>query len=85
MKTKKQNRNIETFDEEGIKVEEEIFWLDKWEGKSHGGFFVRNSLIEFFEMCKKKGLKIVGIKKPNNWNLEIIVEENDKYKELYEK
>jgi hypothetical protein len=51
---------------------EEIFWLDKFEGEAHGGLFVRNPLFEFLERCEKQGIKVVGIKKPDDWNLELI-------------
>lgn len=53
----------------------EIFWLDKWEGKAHGGIFMRNPLFEIIERAEKQGKKIVGIKKPTGWNLELIYEE----------
>ena len=54
---------------------EEIFWLDGFNGKAKSGYFVRNPLIEFFEKCEKNGMKVVGIKKPNSWNLEVLIEE----------
>ena len=56
-------------------MEEEIFWLEDFKGKCHGGCFVRNPLFEFFEKCEKQGLKVVGIKKPTDWNMELILEE----------
>lgn len=64
---------------------EEIFWLDKFDGEAKGGFFVRNGLFEFFKKCEEQGLKVVGIKKPTDWNLELILEVNDRFKELYKK
>jgi len=66
-------------------MSEDIFWLDKWNGNAIGGFFVRNDLFKFFEKCEKAGLKIVGIKKPNDWNLEIICEKNEAFEKRYEK
>ena len=57
------------------KIIEEIFWLDKFEGKAKSGYFIRNDLFKYFEMCEKRGLKIVGIKKPkpNDWNMEVLI------------
>ena len=63
---------------------EEIFWLDDFNGQARGGFFVRNSLIDFFKKCEEQGLKVVGIKKPTDYNLELILERNEKYVEVYE-
>jgi len=61
----------------------EIFWLDGFDETAQGGFFVRSTIVDFFEKCESKGLKIVGIVKPENNNLEFILEINEKYKELY--
>lgn len=66
-------------------LKEEIFWLDEFNGNAKSGFFVRNTLIDFFKMCEKQGLKVVGIKKPKDNNLELILEVNDKFKKIYEK
>jgi hypothetical protein len=69
-----------------MKVEsKEIFWLDKFDGMAKSGFFVRNPLFEFIEKCERQGLKVVGIKKPTDWNLEVILEVNDKFEEIYGK
>lgn len=62
---------------------EEIFWLDEFNGKARGGFFIRNDLCEFFKRCEKQGLRIVGIRKPTDMNLEVIMEVNKKFTELY--
>jgi len=59
----------------------EIFWLDKWEGKSMSGYYYRCDLFKFFENCKNNGLKVVGIVKPKDWNIEFIVEQLKKEKE----
>ena len=53
--------------------DKEIFWLDKYEGKCKGGYFCRNELFKFFEMCKKNNLKVVGIVKPKDWDVEFIL------------
>lgn len=55
--------------------EKKIFWLDKWEGKSKGGYYLRNPLKEFFEKLVEKDFKIVGIIYDGSYNLEILVEE----------
>lgn len=55
-------------------TKEEIFWLDGFDGNAKSGYFVRNPLFEFFQKCEKQRLKIVGIKKPTDWNLELIIE-----------
>jgi len=53
---------------------EEIFWLDKWEGKANGGYCFRNNLFKFFDKCEENGLKVIGIKKPTDWNLCVVCE-----------
>jgi len=68
MKTLKDNQELQ----------EDIFWLDGWEGKASSGVYVRNPLFEFIKDCEKRGLKVVGIRKPKDWNMEVIVEENSK-------
>ena len=55
------------------KEEEQIFWIDDFEGEAQGGYFIRNDLFKFFGILKEKGLKPVGIKCDGGWNLEIIV------------
>lgn len=58
---------------------EEILWLDDFKGKAEGGFFVRSDLFKTIENFEKAGKKVVGIKKPTDWNLELICEvEEDK-------
>jgi hypothetical protein len=56
---------------------EEIFWLEKWEGKAKGGLFIRNDLFKFIKEMEKKGIKVVGIKKPDDYNLELIFEDKE--------
>ena len=53
----------------------DMFWLEGFEGKAKGGFFLRNDLFKFFEKCKTNNLKPVGIKIDDDWNLEIFIEE----------
>lgn len=56
-------------------LEKEVFWLDKFQGKVETGFFIRNNLFEIFNKFEKEfGRKIVGIVKPDDWNLELILE-----------
>ena len=56
-------------------VNNNVFWLDKWEGGAKGGFFVRNDLKDFFIKLKNRGIKPVGIKVDDSYNLEVIVDE----------
>ena len=57
------------------KKNDEIFWLDKWEGAAKGGYFIRNDLFKFLDWLKESGLKPVGVVCDGTWNLEIIIEE----------
>ena len=62
-----------------IKVQnnEGIFWLDNYDGKAMGGYYVRCNLKEHIEHFKEQGFKVVGIKcsEDSNWNLQFICEE----------
>ena len=55
--------------------EKRFFWLDEWDGKAKGGYFIRNKLFQFLERLEKRGMKPVAIVYDGTWNLEIIVEE----------
>ena len=57
-----------------MKTEEEIYWLDGFEGEVEGGYFIRNDLFKFLNTLKESGRKPVAIKTDGSWNLEIIVE-----------
>ena len=50
------------------------YWLAGFEGNAIGGYWVRNSLKEFFESLEAKGIKPVGIRYNATFNLEIIVD-----------
>ena len=63
---------------------EKVFWKDDFTGKARGGYFVRNSLKEFFDKLEEKGINPVGIKYDGTYNLEIIVEEKDEPELLVE-
>ena len=52
---------------------EKTFFVDGFVGEAQGGYFVRNDLFKFFQILEKKGLKPIGIKVEDGWNLEIIV------------
>lgn len=58
---------------------EDIFWLDKFEGTARGGLFIRNELFKFIKLCELKGMKIVGIRKPTEWNMELMFTEEEKH------
>lgn len=53
----------------------QIFWLDGFEGKADGGYYLRNGLVKFFETLGKNNLKPVAIVFDGTWNLEILVEQ----------
>lgn len=57
--------------------EKTVFWLDGWEGKAAGGYFIRNGLFQFFDKLKEAGKKPVGIVIDDSWNMEVIVEETN--------
>ena len=61
-----------------VKVQnnEGIFWLDDYQGKAIGGYYVRCNLKQHIEQFKKQGFKVVGIKvcEDSNWNLQFICE-----------
>lgn len=59
-------------------MEGKIFWLDGYEGKAKGGYFYRNDLFRAFEKFEDNGLKIVGIKIGDGWNIELICEDIEK-------
>lgn len=69
---------------------EHLFFKDG-EYEAVGGFFVRNTLKEFFNTLKKEGLNPVGLKVDDeSFNLEVIVEKNQAYidkceKDIYKK
>ena len=54
-----------------------IYWVNNFKGKAKGGYFVRNDLFKFFQKLKEKGLNPVGIKIEDDWNLEIIISEEE--------
>lgn len=59
-------------------AKEKIFWLEEFEGKAVGGYFIRNNLKEFVEKLESQGMKLVALKYNGTYNLECIVEQNDK-------
>jgi hypothetical protein len=64
---------------------EHLFFKDG-EYEAIGGIYIRNDLKKFFQTLIEKGLNPVGIKVDDeSFNLEVIVERNKAYKELYEK
>lgn len=64
---------------------EHTFFKDG-EYEAVGGIFIRNDLKKFFQNLKNKGLNPVGLKVDDeSFNLEIIVERNQAYIDMYEK
>jgi hypothetical protein len=60
-----------------------IFWKDgDYEGV--GGIYIRNDLKDFFKTLTDKGLNPMGIEVDSeSMNMQIIVENNEAYKNLY--
>ena len=58
--------------------ERKIFWLDGWEGKAEGGYFIRNDLFKFLARLQESNRTPVGIAIDDSWNLEVIVEAAEK-------
>lgn len=58
-------------------MEEKIFWIDGFNGKAKGGYFIRNGLFEFMKRLEETGEKPVAIKIQDGWNLEVICEDKD--------
>lgn len=58
---------------------EQIFWKDG-DFEAVGGIYLRNDIFKFFKTLEEKGIKPVGIKVDDGWNLEILVENNEAYK-----
>lgn len=54
--------------------EEQVFFLDNFEGKASGGYYIRNDLFKFIKRIEAEGKKVVGIGFDGTWNLNIIVE-----------
>jgi len=52
----------------------ERFWLDGFEGKAAGGFFIRNDLVKTIERLESQGKKVVGVTFDGTWNLELIIQ-----------
>tara|TARA_R100000008_G_C3581315_1_gene168702 strand:- start:179 stop:379 length:201 start_codon:yes stop_codon:yes gene_type:complete len=52
----------------------EQFWLDTFEGKAAGGFYIRNDLVKTIKRLEEQGKKVVGIGFDGTWNLELIIE-----------
>lgn len=64
---------------------EHTFWKDG-DYAAMGGIFVRSELKKFFKTLTEKGLNPVGIKiDEDSFNLEVIVERNQAYIDMYEK
>ena len=52
------------------------FWLSDYNGITKGGYYIRNDLFKFFKKLKNEGIKPVGIRVDDDWNLEIFVDAN---------
>ena len=54
-----------------------IFWIDGFNGKARGGYYIRNDLFKFLKKLRDSGEEPVGLKVDDNWNLEVIVKVPD--------
>lgn len=58
-------------------MEDKIFFLDNFKGVSEGGIFIRNDLGKQVAKMERTGLKVVGIKVDDSWNVELLTELKD--------
>ena len=55
---------------------DKIYWLDRFEGKAHGGYYIRSNIFESIKQFEQKhGMKVVGVKFTDGWNVEFVCEE----------
>jgi len=54
-----------------------VFWIDDFNGKARGGYYIRNDLFKFLKKLRYSGEEPVGLKVDDNWNLEVIVKVPD--------
>jgi len=59
-------------------MEEKTFWLDNITGTCQGGYFFRSDLFEFLKRLEKAGIKPVGIRVKDGYDLEVICVEPEK-------
>jgi len=52
----------------------QTYWLNEWEGKARGGYYVRSDIVQSIKKLEKTGLKVVGIEFDGTWNLQLITE-----------
>jgi hypothetical protein len=52
----------------------QMYWLDEWEGKARGGYYVRSDVVQSIKKLEKTGLKVVGIEFDGTFNLHLITE-----------
>ena len=52
----------------------QTYWLNDWEGKAQGGYYVRSDLVKSIQKLEEQGLKVVGIEFDGTWNLQLITE-----------
>ena len=64
--------------------QDNIFWRDGAWTECVGGFHFKTSLKQVINEITKTGLNAVGIKINDEYDIEIIVERDETYKQLYE-
>ena len=58
----------------GTPDRQDLFWLDRFEGKARGGYYVRSDLSKLIKKLEETGQKVVGIEVDGTWNLHLITE-----------
>ena len=58
----------------GTPDRKDLFWLEKFEGKARGGYYVRSDLSNAIKKLEKNGAKVVGIEVDGTWNLQLVTE-----------
>ena len=61
--------------------EEQVFWLEDWEGKAKDGLYFRSDLFLRIKKAEKNGFKVVGIGFNGTWDINLITEVKQNEKE----
>ena len=64
--------------------QDNIFWRDGNWGECVGGFHFKTSLKQVINELTQRNLNVVGIKINDEYDIELIVERDETYKQLYE-
>ena len=53
---------------------EQVFFLEDWQGKAAGGYYVRSDIRQSIKKLEEGGRKVVGIGYDGTFNLHLILE-----------